>query len=815
MLSPREQGHSGIGLGWILAIALVGGILCFTALGYLLVWQIRKSGAPVTNRVYAADVAARPDGPSNSSTVLAKRRFLRTESELTLHANQDNMGEVAIPLQEGVRENGGRVVPWKPPVLPPLAKQGWMTTGDEEHGPKTSRRSWRDSWTNMMVLVGAKPTIPNVDSMNDLEVGAEQPVLDVPKTRSTPQAIPGSQTAPELGEEERGRPRTVSHYRGRAMGGPSVNDVDLKVILASTEQRLRGGSQSPVKTPKSSPGKNSTRTPRSGKSASTRGSPSKRSAIQQTPTKSRNPSISTVGSAANSLIRHAIEELEQPGGRISPSRARASEWEDQQKNTVAARPESPRKRSDSIESDISSALSTLYSVGEPEEEVTLPTPKKAVTPQEKQHDPFVHQSGPGVVSLRHGVAGPRRTRGTSGGGNDAASAIPAPLRTINANSKMAKRGSIKMQPHLVLSPPKARNPDIAAKIVTQRVPSENSIASESVYTDVTVADTSSEDEQTTPKAKQGHTRSKSSTSTVATPTRTMKSLDLSSSPLNEREVMSILYESARPRRGLPIPPTKIMLNDETIVPTPLSPRPKKRYAPSRRASIASVSSSNYDQNLDEENDQLTTIPGRRATMSGLGANLSVGSTISELRRMNSVVSSYSVASIASSCGGGIDRSPTITSLRGGGFSPDRPNTKNASDGRRNYLNMGGQTSPRRKNGSHRRGQSHSGIPIRADKIQVDMSAAEKENRGPTTTTTGPRVRFDLSASTNALRDGRDRRSGLAPPQLVASRVEAIAAEERRRANRGSADSLGLYDQDGFLKGSPDRDAGAKAGRWRM
>ncbi|KAI6785021.1 uncharacterized protein J7T54_008115 [Emericellopsis cladophorae] len=812
MLSPREHGDSGIGLGWILAIALVGGILCFAALGYLLVWQIRKSGAPVTTQVYAADVAARPDGPSNSSTVLSKRRFLRTESELTLHANQDHTGDGAIPLQEGVRENGGRVVPWKPPVLPPLAKQGWMTTGDEEHGPKTRRKSWRDSWTNMMVLVGAKPTIPNVDSMNDLEVGAEQPVLDVPKTRSTPQTLPQSQTAPELGEEERGRPRTVSHYRGRAMGGPSVNDVDLKVILASTEQRLRDGSQSPVKTPKSSPGKNSTRTPRSGgKSASTRGSPSKRSAIHQTPTKSRNPSISTVGSAANSLIRHAIEELRQPGGSTSPSRARVSEWEDQQKNTVAARPESPRKRSNSIDSDISSALSTLYSVGEPEEEVTLPTPKKAVTPQEKQHESFVHQTCPGVVSLRHGVAGPRTTRGASGGGNDTASAIPAPLRTINANSKIARRGSIKMQPHLVLSPPKARNPDIAAKIVTQRVASENSIASESVYTDVTVADTSSEDEQTTPKAKQGHRGSKSSTSTVATPTRTMKSLDLSSSPLNEREVMSILYESARPKRGLPSPPAKIM-SDENMVPTPLSPRPKKRYAPSRRVSIASVSSSNYDHNLDEENHQFTGISGRRATTSGFSANLSVGSTISELRRMNSVVSSYSVASMASSCGG-IDRSPTITSLRGGGFSPDRPNSKNASDGRRNYLSMGGQNSPKRNNSSHRRGQSHSGIPIRADKIQVDMSAAEKENRGPPTT--GPRVRFDLSASTNALRDGRDRRSGLAPPQLVASRVEAIATEERRRANRWSADSLGLYDQDGFLKGSPDRDAVAKAGRWRM
>lgn len=670
----------------------------------------------------------------------------------------------------------------------------------------------------------------------------------------------------------------------------SATETDLRDILKSTEQRLRDGtSRSPVKTPRSSPTKGSpTKTPRScrtGSSTKTAGrmtpSPSKRSAKEGTPptakTHSRNASVSSIGSAANSLIRAATEELELQGGLSSPSRLRGKERDPPQfdtRQTLQQKQKPPpqtqqqqRRRSKSLDSDVSSCLSTLYSVGEPEEE---DSGKLLAT----QHDdPFVekrrlHQQN-GVVKKsswegrqQQQLTGPRPLRRTktldsgylSGMAIDE-SAIPAPLRTISVNSHLGragrqgneKRNSVRLS--VVLQPPqKTQSEDVKPKTSSiealkrtslSEAPSESSIVSESAYTDVSVGDTS--EDTIMADELQAHKRATSSVSSIGTPTKNGRSLDLSSSPLDEREVLSMLMQSARPRRDLPMPPSQITLNGETNMATPLSPRPRSKQQslpPSRRGSIASTSSSNYDQvpinTIAEDDDGRSDFLPRRATTSGvgnalLGAAHSVGSTVAELRRMNSVASSYSVASVASIIGDTLGESPTLHSLRGGGFPPSGTNSKNEKNettGMRNYLNLGGsgqlqgkgsssgqrkeqlqqrpQQRPQQRQSRHGRNQSRSGIPICMDR---KGKSDGKENHAPSQRT----VRFEVPSG-SGLREGRQGLN-LVPP--LASSTRNTAGMTAAELQRASVDSVGLYDKDGFLKNSPDRDAVTKGGCLRM
>ena len=943
---------TGIGLGWLLAIALCGGVLFFAAVGYLLVWWLKTRSQPLTTRVYAHDHTSTMDyemengvGPSagggelfgvppseSSVTVLAKKRFLRSESSISKLSGHLTSSSTVL---------------WKPPVLPPLPTHNSFTFGGgkrrsggrvddgdpAEHGPKFTRRSWRDSWMAMMMTrTDSKPTLPNLDMDDevheeDLERGrsreARRPFeevtrqpseLQIPKKRRSNLPLMTSQTAPELSVEDdtdeppRGRSRVAGYAQHQSSSSrqeqqsrpghatrirPSVTETELKDILISTEQRLRDGtSRSPVKTPHASPTKGSssrgtpskgspTKTPRScrtGSSTKTAGrmtpSPSKKNLQNGTPTKtktsSQHGSVSSIGSAANSLIRAATEELELPDGSSSPSRLRGKEWgvanrEEHDLKQQERQAQIQRPRSQSLDSQ-SSALSTLYSVGEPDEEEDDKWP--VVIPTRRKADPFVESRIPRFQQAnqntygsesRPGLTGPRplrRTKTISAGSlvGEAIdeTAVPAPLRTISVNSHMGRAGRQGDKKSgtgrtIILSPPKGRfseevKPKTAAneskKANLASVPSSMSIATESSYTDVTVNDETFE-EDTTPKAEElpKHKRANSSLSTSTTPTKRNgngRSLDLSSSPLNEREVISMLMESTQ-SRNLPLPPpSAITLNGEPM-PTPLSPRPKSRnqnQAQSRRASLESISSLNsYDRSLSEYETLGEMMPPRRATLSGLSAFTanaahSVGSTVAELRRMNSFMSSYSVASVASTIlgGDGVSESPTLPTLRGGGFSPARTNSKNEASGRRNYLNFGtpppnketrkkkkgtesAPTSPMRGKGHKKSAstssQPRSSIPVRADKKE---DVEDKENTLPSQRT----VRFEVPTG---LREGRTG-INLAPPSSIPT-LSSTMTPEQRRLQRESADSLGLYDKDGFLKNSPDRDAVAKGGRLRM
>ena len=997
-LHRRDGGSSsgGLGLGWILAIALCGGVLLFACVGYLLVWRIRVRMQPCTTRVYVGrdqenpardgddddgDEAALRRGTVSSSftNVLSKTRLLRSESSLSKLSSGISMTNLSV---------------WRPPVLPPLPtndsgflegeRRRWQAgedDGEVDHGSATKRRSWRDNWVVTMALgapsqsdlaramekgdAGQKgnETIEEVSGPKQAPGERPRNEIHVQKKRLGRPTLKTSQTAPELlmqdgDEPSRGRSRFAgpmqrwaqqqqlqapkqpapTHqpamkqqsqqqqqdqyqlqqnrhqlqqqylYQHRVRGW--ATETDLRDILMSTEQRLRDGtSRSPVKTPRSSPAKtraSPTKTPRgcaTGSSTKTAGrltpSPSKMNLLAGSPTAAnvdnRNVSASSASSAADSLIRVATEELDLPGGLSSPSRHHQQEWDapprydlrqkqEHQQQQVQQHPRKQhqqppqRRRSNSLESHASSCLSTLYSVGEPEEEDEVEGGKTLAA--QYDDDPFVetrriHQqqllfkksSAETWQQQQQELTGPRPLRRTQtvGGGSFSGeivdeSAIPAPLRTMSVNSHLgrtSRQGSDKRNSRLslVLQPPQwTQSEDVKPKtssllVVPKRMslteaPSETSIVSDSAYTDVSVGDSVGDSSEETIKLAvdvPAHRRVGSSVSSATTATNNGWSWHLSSTTPSEREVLSMLRQAGQPKRDLPVPPFQITLNDDTLMPAPLSPKAKNQQhssTVSKRVSTISNSSSNYSLNSagedgDKDTDAKADLPSRRITSSGglggafLGAAHSVGNTVAELRRMNSFVSSYSAASMASFFGETLAESSTLTSLRGGGFSPTTDDAATEAAGKRNYLNLGRRSlspakekrkrssmvepqvkreqPPPRPRSGHARTQSRWSIPVLRDIKDHDGG---KENRAPNPRT----VRFDIPSGPG-LRGGHPIVN--LPPPTSTSPTRNTRGMTPVQVKRSSADSLGLYDKDGFLKSSPERDAAAKAGRLRM
>ncbi|KAI5924068.1 hypothetical protein F4810DRAFT_143431 [Camillea tinctor] len=177
---------------------------------------------------------------------------------------------------------------------------------------------------------------------------------------------------------------------------------------------------------------------------------------------------------------------------------------------------------------------------------------------------------------------------------------------------------------------------------------------------------------------------------------------------------------------------------------------------------------------------------------GGGKYTRVASAVAELRRMNSTVSSSSSSVTATSSAtaelaafkraqddkerlrkttaqghnksSGSGTSPTLPDLRGGGFSPSRSGTR---AGGRNYLALGS-------------------TPQSQTQTQ-DQETAASDDKSPSSVPAVP------------LRGGG---AGL----RTHARKLAVA-ESSRGSKRASIESLGLYDEDGFLKNSPERQGG--------
>lgn len=734
----------GIGLGWVLAIAIGGGVLLFAAIGFLLAWRIKAHSEPCNTQVYASN----PDDPT-STRRLTKKRFITSTS---------SFGNL-----------GSRLSLTFPPVLPPLPtydsfrgrdedgdeergrrreKGGDMNWVDEEamHGPAVNRITFRESWFSREGWLSRSPTLPNVKThaekqhsqqqqniQQDLPTQVTSQNINVQKRQSK---IVTSQTVPDL-DADRGRSRVIAAAQKPPMR-PCATETDLKRVLVSTEQRLReGNNRSPVKTPVKTPRSSPKKTPHS--RSSTRAT--YRRSIHATPTPSpskphsRNASVTSIGSAANSLINLATQELQLPAG------PRGKQWKPQ----PGSLPD-PRRRS--VDSDVSSSLSTLYSIGEAEDgALVLPAP------QVTGPDPFVESRGlarstrvsvPEILD-ESAIVPPLRTRFLKAGGTRFS--LPPPTPSLPPPSPLLSE-DVKMKSKLSAATSEASMMSVSVHSIS----SELTIGPETPNVEV-------------------HRRNRSDTSSLDT------GLDFSSSPTGEREVLSILIASVRPRHQ-----SYVTITDLDS-PCGLSPSPNRRGA--------STSSSIYDTDSLYNTIESICNAGEEQPLPSGRSSLTVGNTVAQLRRMNSVVSSYSVASVASTISEPLNESNTATSRRGGDFSHDRKNSKKtAAMGNMNYRSLGGTStskSPSKKKGARVTPKGprtpRSAVPVKKEKVEG------KENQG-----LGLRVvRFDVPG----LREGGQSANVSAPPSPDAE------TRQLERQSVQSVESIGLYDKDGFLKGSPN------------
>ncbi|KAI0023638.1 hypothetical protein F4780DRAFT_786383 [Xylariomycetidae sp. FL0641] len=233
-------------------------------------------------------------------------------------------------------------------------------------------------------------------------------------------------------------------------------------------------------------------------------------------------------------------------------------------------------------------------------------------------------------------------------------------------------------------------------------------------------------------------------------------------------------------------------------------------------------SSAYSQDdacADDDDERDTVAPLRTSRRHGdddRDGNQLASAVAAELRRMNSAVSSASTALPATLEG---PPSPTLAELRGGGFSPGR---QGGGGGVRNYLALG---SPERKNagagddeGKKKNEKSLAVSIVEAKEIQnVTVRRGRHTRRG----TVIMRFEEDLDRARAVLRERNAAAAAAATAQphtntpspqpkanIGAARNTALVTHAtklmREEEGRASLESLGLYDEKGFLKSSPMR-----------
>ncbi|KAG7435203.1 hypothetical protein Forpi1262_v004026 [Fusarium oxysporum f. sp. raphani] len=846
------HGAGGLGLGWILTFSIGGAILLFAAIGFLLTWRVKSRDKEDATTVYQVSENVEDHRRSIFTKRLVKRKYAMSRS----------VSRLSLSL---------------PPVLPPLptynsftffggnGKRGRSSSWVEEdrfHGPRVSR-SHRDSLFSRDGWLGRAPTIPTLMTDDDLEKAQgsqelEQGIKD--QKRQSAETLKPSKTAPELPMPEDEAQTSPVRAPSRARVRASVTDTDLRDILRSTEQRLRDGtSRSPSKNSRSSPTKRSpqkissvrstprknspTKTPHSHKTISSEDStnttgtvrisrippsPTKRATIHVVPTdaQSRQVSTSSIGSAANSLIAEATQELVLPGGLSSPSRMRGHQWDapedpspekqNPQKKTShkqSAKEDSPDRRA-SQDSQASSSLSTLYSANDPEEK--------------DQPDPFVERKTPGFMSSesRGSLFGNRASHKR---GRNLSISIPGGQSIFNKTGQLRPSfvstqavGGPPISSYLQPPPERFQRNDTYSRDqdgIALAFPVSNSytsILTPSVTTtegDSTLSLGNRMSESPKPEVPERVRpllqENRHSVATVPSPST------MTSSPFDEQDMLSLLMGTA-PKRALPEPPKHIAQVDQIVMPKPVSPMPRREFSQHLRQMSSTANTIYHDEPpVDSPSAISTGSPLRRSisrskkdmpnlappTVPSMG---SLGNSIMELRRMNSMVSSYSGNSLGSSVNE--PDSPTLPMLNlTSSFSRRtiNPVTPRASmSGRQNYLNLGSPNKnssgsvvppmPTRPLPQSRSNRSNLGVEIREDDIDEG-----KENQEPSSTSSGLR---ETRRSANMGRDTRD--LSRAPSKTKLGTVSELIAESKRDSKRKSVDSIGLYDADGFLKSSP-------------
>lgn len=114
-----RSGAATLGLGWLIAITLCGGVSLFIAVGFALAWRIQKRDSPITVTRTVAPLPYEASGltaflslkPSMSTTRLTKRRGVHaTPSETKLSSSFSSRFSSRLSLKR---------IP-SAPVLPPL-----------------------------------------------------------------------------------------------------------------------------------------------------------------------------------------------------------------------------------------------------------------------------------------------------------------------------------------------------------------------------------------------------------------------------------------------------------------------------------------------------------------------------------------------------------------------------------------------------------------------------------------------------------------------------------------------------------------------
>lgn len=886
-LEPRS-GIGSLGLGWLIAITLCGGASLFIAVGFILVRRIKKRASPITVTRTVAPLPYERSGltallslqPSMSTTKLSKRRLYASPSEEKLANSMSGRLSSRFSL---------RRIP-SAPVLPPLPSHSTFRLFNPSHSYYRRSRSWldedslhgpavkkyaQDGWATRNSWLGQVPTLPNLDEAERGEIDEDalpEPEMAVQRQQDSDNThdyhvhdvdLERSESPPPpppphvYGLQQESSPEHVRHPERAYLKRAHTTEDDLRYILRSTEQRLRDGhTRSQSKTPQGSPSKSTAR--RGMRASSSQGSirgryggtsPSKSGRLSNSNSwsKNREDSANSVGSAANSLIAHATEELQLPGGMGSPSRLRGREWlpgDDQtlllnetsyesytpQHSPSKSPQRSPQRsqRRKSNDSDASSSLSTLYSVGD--DYIEIPPMR------DEYNDPFVERN--------------RSTRHTWLGGSHASAQKPSRHTMMISPDTLSRDDDTSPTPSdyytasqrqsadvaldaknfsVVLQPPEPRaSEDVRPKgdadlthMVISPETSDSSFETLSVHD----SDVSQLSDNGTPRAQSppsDHAKTDScrasrnayysppeSPTTPTTDGRASDVSDASSSPYSDYDVISMMLRNASPKRALPSPPTITNL-DNSILRTPLSPPPKSA------ARKSSNSSSEYGGETGGNGHGGDLV--RAATIRSF-RGLSVGNSVAELRRMNSVMSTFSNTSHNA------DKvSPAIPDLASGRFPSLKATRNPVQMGRKHYLNL----SPTKSHAkSHSTGQPYiqpknprrSMNSLRrnaADQQPKDDADQGKENEGV------PVLRGSRSDSPG-LRDATGgpnlAREAVAAPAMgpatqprraVRTIVDEFAARERRfEEKRKSVDSVDMYDKDGFLIPSPDRDVTRK------
>ncbi|KAK9419751.1 hypothetical protein SUNI508_07000 [Seiridium unicorne] len=229
--------------------------------------------------------------------------------------------------------------------------------------------------------------------------------------------------------------------------------------------------------------------------------------------------------------------------------------------------------------------------------------------------------------------------------------------------------------------------------------------------------------------------------------------------------------------------------DEVEAFTEVTPRPK------RRSSTDSVYSQDQGQDQDQQADSGQEDDLVPPLMAPSSRNSQITETVAELRRMNSSVSAASGYSTIT-----LEDSPTLPATHGGSFTPSR-----RSGGTRNYLSMG---SPERLS------------PKKSGNPRDMVASANRDAHVANLMRTGVRARRGTLVSSGAVRgvlDSRLQELGLnvVPREGSGSNLGPVRGVREEKKGEGllvapngsartSHESLGLYDEKGFLKSSPMR-----------